>query len=312
MNEDPVQLVVQPIGGDFEVEPYMDNLGMFSPRLSTLGNNQVVYSYTNLAGCFDADTIQIQVLDTARNTLSINPAEGCEILHVTMQTEAENMVEWEIDGVVRSTDFEYTDSFANGNYSVTLTVQNADGCEITRTNTIEVFKNPEADFSYSPEDIYISQPEVFFNDLSIGNVVGWDWTLGDGESSNAQNPVHNYTDGGTYTVTLYIEDDNGCVDSTEQLVTVKDELLLFIPTAFTPNGDGVNDVFRLSGLGIVNANVKIYNRWGEKLIDEDNFSGWDGTYMGEPAQTGVYIYTVTIMDTRGKRTYKKGEIHLVR
>ncbi len=148
--------------------------------------------------------------------------------------------------------------------------------------------------------------------MLIGNVVGWQWSLGDGNSSMDQNPSHLYESGGDYSVVLYIEDENGCIDSTLQVVTINDELLLMIPNAFSPNGDDLNDVFRLNGLGFTNVRMQIFNRWGEKLLDEDSFESWDGTYNGEFVQTGVYIYLTTITDNRGRKTYRKGEIHVVR
>lgn len=87
----------------------------------------------------------------------------------------------------------------------------------------------------------------------------------------------------------------------------------FIPTAFTPNGDGNNDVFTVYGTGLAKVNLKIFNRWGEKVYDSNNqWSGWDGTYKGALQNPGVYTYHIDAVYLNGKERERKGTITLVR
>jgi gliding motility-associated-like protein len=88
---------------------------------------------------------------------------------------------------------------------------------------------------------------------------------------------------------------------------------LFIPTAFTPNDDGSNDVFRINSGSIQTANIQIYNRWGEKVFETDDArSGWDGTYKGLLCQTDYFVYLIKY---KGKKTpwrYVRGYFYLIR
>ena len=234
------------------------------------------------------------------------------MLIVNFATQPADSIRWNINGSIRINETTFTDSFTNGIYNVSLEVLNGNGCKISLDSFVEVYPNPTASFDYTPKDIYISDPEVFFEDKSLGNVVGWDWDFGDNNSSSQQNPSNTFNIGGTYKVVLFVEDENGCMDSVSQNVLVKDELLIFIPNAFSPNNDGLNDVFRITGLGFDNIKMSIYSRWGEKIYESNDFKEWNGIYKGADVQTGVYLYMMTITDSKGWKSYRSGEIHLVR
>lgn len=103
------------------------------------------------------------------------------------------------------------------------------------------------------------------------------------------------------------------MDSTELTVTVRDNLVVFIPTAFSPGDkDVLNQQFRMSGVGYSKVQCRIFNRWGEKLIDSDNFTSWGGTYMGTPVQSGIYVYQLTLTIHRGLRHYRNGTVQVIR
>jgi gliding motility-associated-like protein len=310
-NDAPQQITTQNTGGTFGVTTYLDNSGMFSLEVAQAGMHEVTYLLVDVNGCEDHDTIDVEVYAIPTNTLTIDPAEGCEPFEVTFTTENETVIEWTIDGVTYS-DASVTQTFNAGTYPVALTVTNADGCSISLDDELVVHENPIAGFGVSPDKIYINDPRVFFDDSSVVDISQWTWDFGDGGSDFSQNPMHRYADPGTYTVQLAIADVNGCVDTTTGTVTILDELLFFIPNAFSPNLDGDNDVFRVYGLGIDRIECSIFNRWGEKLLESENFTDWDGTYKGSTVSNGVYVYIITIIDNRGMKHYAKGEVHLVR
>jgi gliding motility-associated-like protein len=312
VNDDPIQLSSASTLGNFGGGSYISQTGMFSPSLASIGNNIVWYDVTNSYGCRTADTVEITILEAPTNEIIIDPIEGCDPLEVTVSTAAADSIIWNMDGTMVYNQETITDTYSAGTYTVSLRAKNGLGCEVVRDSSFVVYPNPIADFSYSPEKIYISNPNVQFEDLSTGTVVDWYWDFGNGFNAGQQNPNHTYTAGGSYNVVLLIEDENGCVDSAEQTLIVKDELLALIPTAFTPNGDGLNDVFRLSGLGYEEVKIKIYSRWGELIYASDNFQQWDGKYKGEVVQNGVYVYIITIKDSRGYNTHRSGEVHVLR
>ena len=88
---------------------------------------------------------------------------------------------------------------------------------------------------------------------------------------------------------------------------------MFVPNAFSPNGDGNNDVLEVFGAGLAKANLKIFNRWGELIFDSANqWRGWDGTYKSQIQQPGVYTYVVEAVYLNGKVREKKGTVTLIK
>ena len=114
-----------------------------------------------------------------------------------------------------------------------------------------------------------------------------------------------------YTLTVnYLSD---CSVSQTVTVFVGNGEDFFIPTAFTPNGDGNNDVFTVYGRGLSKMNMKIFNRWGEKVFDSSNqWSGWDGMYKGEMQNPGVYTYYIEGVYLNGKTKERSGSLMLIR
>ncbi|HXB13699.1 MAG TPA: gliding motility-associated C-terminal domain-containing protein, partial [Bacteroidia bacterium] len=120
----------------------------------------------------------------------------------------------------------------------------------------------------------------------------------------------------TVTTTYYVTVSNasGCTatDSIEVIVEANCGQV-FIPTGFSPNGDGQNDVLLLKGDCIQAVDFNIYDRWGNVVFRTQSMSqGWDGTYMGKPMETGTYSYFITVLTNTGTTSSKKGSISLVR
>ena len=143
------------------------------------------------------------------------------------------------------------------------------------------------------------------------------WDFGDGSKvpyDAASNPSHTYQgDTDEYTITLKIKNEGNCTDSFRIKICVLDTVTLFIPTAFTPNDDGSNDVFKINSGSIQFANIQIYNRWGERVFETDDArQGWDGTYKGALCQTDYFVYLIKY---KGKKTpwrYIRGYFYLIR
>lgn len=114
---------------------------------------------------------------------------------------------------------------------------------------------------------------------------------------------------------LSVINSAGCVISNEVFVGVDNNLIVFVPNAFTPNGDGVNDILRVFGISIKRINFGVFNRWGEKVFEvdtEDIESGWDGKYKGKDLPNGVFVYYLEAEFEDGQQKILKGSIILVR
>lgn len=143
------------------------------------------------------------------------------------------------------------------------------------------------------------------------------WIPATGLSNPAtQNPIGIYgpeTDSVRYTVRVY--NIAGCYDSASVKVTVfQTQPTVFVPTAFTPNGDGLNDVIRPIAVGISRINYfRIYNRWGQMVFSTTiNGHGWDGRIGGTPQASNVYVWMVSAVDYAGRPVFLKGTTTLIR
>ena len=114
--------------------------------------------------------------------------------------------------------------------------------------------------------------------------------------------------------TLTVKDSLGCIGTSSVLVKVYQGSTFYIPNAFTPNGDGINDIFRVIAPGIKQISYfKIYNRWGKLMFETNNANyGWDGKYSGLPQPTAVYVWIIKGIDVTGKIIELKGTVTLIR
>ncbi len=217
-----------------------------------------------------------------------------------------------------------------GTFDVSLTVTNPvnQGTTLTITDYVTVYPNPVAIFSTAPENsTTITSPEFHFFDHSHGALDHWYWDFGDGNSDTLQNTFHCYShsgyyydfhvmeDTGTYLVTLVVTTDHGCTDSTSKLIRIEPTYALFLPNAFTPNEDPVNEKFCIKGFGIREENFElyIYNRWGQQVYKTTSIDDcWDGFFMSKPAETGTYVYIARFMDFKSIRHTTKGTVTIFR
>jgi len=108
-------------------------------------------------------------------------------------------------------------------------------------------------------------------------------------------------------------DENGCSASDEVVVGVSFSKDIFVPNAFTPNGDGKNDIFKMYGHGVVEVSFRIHDRWGTLVFEsKDPSAGWDGVYNGEQLSSGVYYYSLVTTYVDGDERKKTGDVTLIR
>lgn len=211
---------------------------------------------------------------------------------------------------------------ATGLYDVTLSVTSSNGCTASYTivHAVEVYPVPVADFTPNPNPVSILDPQVTLNNASSSDVISWTYSFGDGEgvSPNVPSPVHTYpnTEATTYTATLTVVNAQGCVDEVAHPIEVGPEFTFYIPNAFTPNGDGVNDYFFGQGIGIVKYDIYIFDRWGNMIYHGDDIdaSKWDGraNHGADVAQQDVYVWKVKLTDVFGKKHNYIGTVTLVK
>ncbi len=207
-----------------------------------------------------------------------------------------------------------------GIYTVGVTATDANGCTGSNTNTVEVYPIPVADFNHAPiKPIINIDGEVVFTDASWNaNIVSWNWYFMNTAqyTSVLQNPTFMYTDPGTYAVALVVKSDKGCSDTLVRPLVVGEDYGIYVPNAFTPNADGLNDVFQPKGFGIVKYEISIFDRWGEKVFQTNVFEeGWDGTFQGRSnkiIEEGTYTWLINLTNVFGKSHELKGHVVLMK
>ncbi|HNW68382.1 MAG TPA: gliding motility-associated C-terminal domain-containing protein, partial [Bacteroidales bacterium] len=204
------------------------------------------------------------------------------------------------------------DQLFAGDYTVSVD----DGvCAVTMPFSIGNIPGPHAEFTVNPSVFLQGSADSRFSDLSDGSVVSWLYDFGDGSFSNQQNPFHLFEDEGEYAVVLTVTDENNCIDTAMQPVTVIPNVIIYVPNAFTPTGDGMNDIWMpvLTNMMKNNYLLIVYSRWGEIIFkSNDTNVGWDGTCNGKPAPPEVYTYMIEYYNLMGKKEIKTGIVTLVR
>ena len=193
----------------------------------------------------------------------------------------------------------------------TLAATNACGDD-SATVSIPFFPGPGADFFWSPPTIYVGSL-IEFTDQSVSAAV-WDWNWGDGTAnSTLQNPTHSFGEKGTYTVTLTIVDDAGCVDQISKEIEVIALEDLLIPNVFTPNGDGQFDWFEIDWGGLDNVELHVFDRWNNLMFYTDlTDKYWDGRYKQRDCPASTYFYTAKGRHPDGFEVIFHGNVTIIR
>ncbi|MCS7074679.1 MAG: PKD domain-containing protein, partial [Bacteroidia bacterium] len=268
-------------------------------------------------GCSGSDSILITVAPSPIANFAHSGGGNCEGQTVSFEDRTQNatFLAWDFgDGSSVSNERNPVHFYSRpGVYIVRLTATNGFGCRtITEsTQAITVNGGIVADFTSNPAAgsglIVLPDARVEFTNLTVG-AVRYFWNFGDGFTSSEENPVHVYESPGSYKVVLLVENGHGCADTAAKWYYTVVEPALDIPNVFTPNGDGVNDVFKANYTGTGTVEMLIFDRWGIQLFEtKDKIKGWDGTHAGKPAPDGIYYYVIQV---DGKKYY--GNVTLLR
>ncbi|OPZ98864.1 MAG: PKD domain protein [Bacteroidetes bacterium ADurb.Bin408] len=274
--------------------------------------------------------VQVQVYPMPNISFTADTTQGCEPLLVQFTNTtlpAPVSSQWDFgdpqSGVLNTSSSVnpfhlYTNA---GTYNVSLTVQTAEGCTATyvNNNMIQVYPFPTASFYTNPTEGDMENPHITFINTSVG-ASSWFWWFGEPSTgsdniSSDENPEHTYMNTGVYNAMLVAISSYGCKDTTYRPVRIKEIFSMYIPNAFSPNSDGLNDLFIPVFSGVQTFNMFIFNRWGEMVYETDNSSQpWDGTVKNgtEVAMMDVYSYLILVKDINGKEHKYIGHITLLK
>lgn len=263
-------------------------------------------------------------------TFETDTTQGCSPLPIqfTLTTDPSLFTEiiWDFSSGDNSMQPNPAVIFNNpGLYDVEMTMRSPRGCLYSQSfeDVINCFNNPAAGWLAEPQPTTIEDTEITFTNYSQGNGLTYEWefeTENNPFLSTSENMVIDYPmdHGGEYTVSLLVTDENGCTNRVTGTVIINDILAIYIPNTFTPNGDGINDVFRVYGADIrdTDFSLVIFDRWGGEVYRSTNKDDvWMGDRLGSGyfLPDGVYNYRLrAAAASTTEKIEKEGSIMIIR
>jgi gliding motility-associated-like protein len=273
-------------------------------QLAAPGNYTVELEATNMYGCQGESQNTFVIYPEVVANFEADRENGCIELPVRFNSISSNAVsqEWSFGDGGTSTVLSPSHTFEDqGVFDVQLVVTSVHGCvdTLVRHNFIETYPLPVADFRPLSETASIFDPSFTFENLSQDGV-SYTWHFGDGKSSDDENPTHEYQHPGTWQVRMIAENMFGCTDEVIRSVHVDNDFQVYIPNSFTPNNDGLNDVFKpeMEGLEFVSRyKFQVYDKWGTVIFEsEDPKNAWLGDVRdnNEYTMNSTYRYQLII------------------
>jgi gliding motility-associated-like protein len=321
---DPVTLGVNVSGGNGN-HSYQWSNGATTSSTSVNPTVTTTYLVTATDNCgtpAKIDSVKITVIDYPTIKFSYTPDKGCMPLEVVFSdsssTAAGSIYNWafgngDISNAINPSTI-YPDS---GLYTVILSITTPQGCTGSDTvvNAIEAYSTPVAEFSFAPLTPSILFNSVDFIDKSLGVVNQWNWVFGDSLGLATTNaPSFTFNEVGNYDVTLIVNNQYQCSDTIVKTISVLNDYSFFIPKAFSPNDDGVNDIFEMYGFNFSSFDIKIYTREGQLVNQAESNPLWNGLDLnGDPSPSGLYVYTINLRETLNQKRHEyRGTITLIR
>lgn len=265
-------------------------------------------------------SLPFSVKDTVNANFSYNVLYGCQQNTVQYSHNGANGVNswlWSFDGTQSSNLQNPVITYTNFETKNTQLIVSNGVCSDTASQSLFFDNLLHANFEVT--NIVCPGDKAVIKNTTIGNIVNWDWSFGNGSTSSLQDPpaqtynVANTTYGAL--VKLIVTNNYGCKDSLAKIIKVINNCYIAVPSAFSPNGDGLNDyLYPLNAYKAINLDFSVYNRFGQLLFHTTDWTNkWDGTFKGQGADPGTYVWILryTNADT-GKLVEQKGSVVLIR
>ena len=278
----------------------------------------------DINGCMDT-AVQIINYFPVPALIVVQPTDfiGCEPLTVTFDNlsfpiDSTYDIIWDFGDSTTANAISPVHTYEEGIYSVSVDITSPIGCQTGASwnNWVTALGSPTAGFDYNPKALNNFDNIAFFTDLSE-EAVKWQWIFDQYGTSIEQNPEFTFPDTGQQIVYQIVTHESGCTDTALVYLDIVPEIRYYLPNAFTPNYDGLNDFFLGTGVfgGIENFSMTIWNRWGELIYETaDPFKGWNGRKknVGAMSPQGVYVYITSFIGPRGEAYKIKGYATLIK
>lgn len=299
-----------------------DQNAYYSPSTFDIAAGEVDLFFTTTGSivCSEAvDSLKILVISpieagfTNTESCQKNPIQFTDTSVVSVGTINEWL--WEFGDGDSSSSQSPIHIFENtGVYDVKLNLVSSLGCDFQLIKSVIVNDGPTANFKFAPTSPKIDEL-IEFKDQSV-NAESIEWDFDDNLSTSIElNPTYTYIEAGSYEVSQIVIDDIGCVDTMVQIVNVIENNVFppVVPSGFSPNNDGENDMLLVRGGPFTTIDLKVYNNWGNVIFEStDQTLGWDGTWKDKLMPVGDYVYTVYVVMEDGQIHELTGSISIIK
>ncbi len=286
---------------------------VYHPALTDSG-----WYYTKIVtqgGCFANDSTFVKVIGP-NVSITIFPDSVCYGRTVQLQATGANKYLWSPSIYLNSADIAnpVATPLATTNYQLKATDKS--GCSAFNSVTVNV-RDSILKAAFNGTNVICPNDVAFFSDTSVGAVKQWFWSFGNGKTSHQQNPLSPHyiaENNATYPVQLVVTDSAGCSDTAVKFIKTVSNCYIAVPSAFTPNNDGLNDyLYPLNAYKATNLLFKVYNRFGKLVFETKDWTKkWDGKIKGILQQQGTYVWILSYTDTNNERIFLKGTSVLIR
>ncbi len=278
-------------------------------------------SVKNASNCSATRTIEVKTLSQPQATINSNMNKFCAPFCASLSIKTEkDTTKAPITKITYSVDTSRLDTISynhcflkGGVYSVKAIFTDTNGCSASSLLQIEALEKPQANFVFSPSFPLADKEKVNFYNTSTGDFqTEWQWFfVGLADTIKTERLDYLFKDAGSYPIALKVKNKWGCYDTIVRTIVVDDEILLFVPNAFSPNGDRINDLFEPKGVGILKYRLRVFDRWGEMIFEANDMNTlWDGTYKGKPCTDDIYLWKIDYSSRRNNFS-KIGDVMLL-
>jgi gliding motility-associated-like protein len=287
------------------------------PNVSLADSGTYFIQVTSLGGCTTSTTTHVTIKGI--DVIAGPDTSICIGNTITLHTTAGSGYTWSPSEGLSNSTIQNPKAQPPATTTYIVNVTSPDGCSDTAKATIKILNSIRVKAKFSAPQ-YICRPDdsATFTDLSSGNITSWQWNFGNGQTSTLQDPPtayysisENYP---AFPVSLKVSDSTGCKDSVYHFVKVADNCYIAVPSAFTPNGDGLNDyLYPLNAYKATDLLFRVYNRLGELIFETRDWTKkWNGTKAGIPQPTGTYIWVLNYNNANNKKVSLRGTTVLIR
>ena len=306
-----------------ETYQWVDQKGYmyFTPSLTLvpLVQNALTLTVTDFRGCSERTNVVVPVKELPTGYLTSDHFSDCvpfsaHVKFVATNNHTLNAFNWQMGRLRFSSDFTHTFVTA-GQYTVSGIITDDQGCKNATSLFINAYDKPLAKIKIVGDSVIENIAPVVLSSVSddVYGIIRYQWYENTNLLSEEKSFSHLYDVSGKYPITLIVQNQFNCYDTVSKIVTISPDFAVYVPNAFTPTEDRLNETFQPVVRGVKLFRLWIYDRYGHEVFTSmDPLLGWDGTRGGVECEQGTYTWKIVVTSMEGEKKEMVGGVLLLR